>query len=186
MGKNAVIGSTQSGRMVISQALANMTGYNIIPRPTYVKIAMKYGLNINSNKCEWPDSFVYVIGSFTERVMIEQNYGENFISDGSAFDELVWIKCRYANLELIYERSMVLGLEKIMAEYVKREYDNVFRITMQQTDEEDKCLEDLMTQYKIPYTNIDGSDKEKALEQIVNYLDLKPIYPPGVSLIQVY
>lgn len=187
MKRIAITGSTPSGRSIIAKALAAMTGFDMVFTPPYSHLAMKYDLNMKSAECQWPDSFVYSLGAFTERIMVERAYENLYVSDGGVFDELIWIKCRYPHLEPIYERSMIQSLENVVVEYASSQYDHIFHITAPDTSDDvtDRSLRHLYDRHKIPYTTVDGSDQEHALEEIVMNIGVKPVLPPGRSLLKV-
>jgi len=132
MKKIAVTGVKARERIILTQALSYLTGYDIV-RPTAYSIkALKFNLKKDIRHCSWQELFTYTISSFTERIELDQNY-KQFISNGSVFDEL-------AHLEAIYD-LYILGDEKkqeyaymnesikrIITEYATRQYDCIVHI----------------------------------------------------------
>jgi len=89
MKRIAIHGSLQSGRSFLTQALAAMTGLDFIIQLPYSTVAYKYNLDSDIEKCHWPDSFVYCLGAFTQRILAEKRLDDLFISDGGVFNELI-------------------------------------------------------------------------------------------------
>ena len=144
MKRIAINGSPSGRRSYLARSFSAMTGMDYIVSTPYSVIAYQYKLDMDISKCQWPDSYVYCLGAFTKKIMIEQNYHETFISDGGVFNELSWIKCRYPNMDLIYERSMIECFEKIVMNYASKEYDYIFHIDSKNpSDAIDLCLKQL-------------------------------------------
>jgi hypothetical protein len=184
MNRIAINGSNRSGRSDLAKAFAAMTGLGIIAGTPYALIAAKYKLDIDKAKCQWPDSFVYCLGAFTQRIMLEQKLEDSYISDGGVFNEISWLKCRYPHIELIYERSMIRSLENIMAEYASNAYDLMFHIDSNDlSDSIDRCLKQLYLHHHLIHHIIDGTNREDALNQMLNYLQVKPLLSAEYSLL---
>ncbi len=187
MKRIAITGFPQSGKTIMSHALAAMSGFDVATCPPYPQLAVKYELSPERSKCQWPESFEYGLASFTERIIIEQNYEDRYISDGSVLNELVWLKCRYPQNELIYEQSMIHSLEHVVAEYTSSKYEYIFHLNaIDSSDIFDQCMKQTLNQYAIQYQSIDGSNKKEALKQIIDWLEIKPILSPGHSLLSTY
>lgn len=176
MKRIAITGSLQSGTSVMTNALAAMTGFDVAVRPPYSLSASKYRLDPEIEKCQWPDSFVYCLGAFTDRMITEQRYADRFISEGSVLHELVWIKCRFPHHEPIYEQSMITGLERVVAEYASGNYDHIFHIdALHPSDVFDQCIKRLYARYGIRYLSFNGIDREATLERMADCLSVKPV-----------
>ena len=176
MKRIAINGSNLSGRSYMAKAFSAMTGMGIIVSTPYSLMASRYKLDMDKSKCHWPDSFIYCMGAFTQRVMIEQKFEESYISDGGVFNEICWIKCRFPHLELIYERSMIESLEKIIADYAINEYDFIFHIDSgDSSDTINRCLKQIYLHRQIKHHLIDGVDKEDALNQMLDISKIKPV-----------
>ena len=169
----------------LSKAFSAMTGFDYISHTPYSIIAYKYKLNMDISNCQWPDSFVYCLGAFTRRIMDEQKMDDLFISDGGVFYELSWIKCRFTHIELIYERSMIESFEKVVMNYASNEYDYIFHINSNDpSDVTDQCLKQLYNHHQIKHHIIDGTNEEKALEQMLEHLQVKPKISAKFSLLK--
>lgn len=182
MNRIAITGSFLE-RTILANALSAMTGFDIMISPTYSHTAYKYKLNSDISKCQWPDSYVYCLETFTQRVIVEQKYGDRFISDGSVMQELGWIKSRYPQNDLIYEQSMINSLEKVIVEYASNSYDYIFHLgTHKEQDITDQCMLKIFSRHFLDYKKIDCSDKESALDRMLEYLHLKPVLSAEFSL----
>jgi hypothetical protein len=173
MNRIAVTGLSGRENLFVAKTLAIMCGYDLSINPSFSQTAIRYGLNMDMEACQWPDSWVYCLGAFTERIIIEQKYGEKFVSDGSVLKELVWLKCRYPHVELIYEQSMIRSLERVIAVYAAKNYDVVFHADLlSETDIAGACLRQLFETYRIPCRAIDFSDRESALQTMADWLQV--------------
>jgi hypothetical protein len=173
------IAITDSGRgesLPVAKALAIMCEYDLSVSPPYPQMAMKYGLDLDRETCQWPDSYVYCLGAFTSRLIVEQRYAEKFVSDGSVLKELVWLKCRFPYMEPVYEQSMIHSLERILAEYASRHYDVIFHLSELSGTEEaaGACMRRLLEAYRIPFQFTGFSDMEDALRDMTEHLEIKP------------
>jgi hypothetical protein len=176
MKRIALTGSCDHERTVLTNALAIMTGFDPVLCPPYAQLAIKYGLDMERSACQWPDSYIYCLGAFTERIIVEQQYADRFVSDGGVLKELAWIKCRYPQVELIYEQSMIRSLERIITEYAKNGYDSIFHLQpVSGPDTTGHCLRTLFEQYHIPHQIIDPANKENALQRMTDFLEIKPV-----------
>jgi len=186
MKRIAVTGSTHSGRTILTEALSSMSGLDLISCPSYSSIAAKYKLDLDISKCQWPDSFVYCMGAFTQRILAERGLEDKYISDGGVLNEICWLKSRYPHIELIYERSMIKSLEKIIVDYALNEYDFIFHIDPNDvSDILDQCLKQTFFQCNIKYHIIDGANAEDALDQMLAYLQVKPVLSAKYALLNV-
>jgi len=159
------------GSLLTAKALSYITGYDLTISPSFPLLSFKYQLGTDIELCEWPDSYVYCLGAFTERIIVEKQYGDNFVSDGSVLKELVWLKTRYPRMELIYEQSMIHSLERILAEYTAKNYDTIFLLTGLSTiDTRVSCFIKLFDVYGIPYSLIGASNNADALQMMAEQL----------------
>jgi hypothetical protein len=182
--KRIAINGSQSGSY-LAKAFSAMTGMDYIVSTPYSIIAYQYKLDMDISKCQWPDSLVYCMGAFTKKIMIEQSYHDTFISDGGIFNELSWIKCRYPNIELIYERSMIDSFEKVVMNYASNEYDYIFHIESKDPpDDISLCLKQLYSQYHLKHHIIDGTNGEEALQRMLEYLQVKPVLSAKYALLK--
>jgi len=181
----AITGSNFSKRSNFAKAFSAMTGIDMIASVPYLSIASKYKLDTEISKCEWPDSYAYCLGAFTQRIIVEQKYEESYISDGSVFNELCWLKCRYPHMDLIYERSMIRCLENVIVDYALNEYDFIFHITSNDpSDLVDQCLRQLYLHRNIKHHVIDATNGEEALNQMLDHLQIKPLLSAKYSLLK--
>ena len=186
MKRISINGSHQSKRSYLAKAFSAMTGMDYIASTPYSMIAYQYKLDIDKAKCQWPDSYVYCLGAFTERIMREQKLEDLFISDGGVFNELSWIKCRYSHIELIYERAMIECLEKVVMHYASNEYDCIFHIDSNDPkDDMDLCLMQLYNNHCLKHYLIDGTDGEDALHQMLEHLQVKPKLSAKYALLKI-
>ena len=185
MKRIAITGSKQSGRTILANALSAMTGFDLIICPPYSSIASKYKLDIDISKCQWPDSFEYCLGAFTQRIMIEQKFNDEYISDGGVFSEISWLMCRYPHIELIYERSMIQCLENIIVDYASNEYDYIFHIDSgYPSDAIDQCLKRIYLHHHIKHQIIAATNSENALNSILDCLDVKQLLSAKYALLK--
>jgi hypothetical protein len=183
MRRIAVAGLNSSENLLVAKTLAIMCGYDLSLSPSFSQTAIRYGLGIDMESCQWPDSYVYCLGAFTERIIVEQKYGERFVSDGSVLKELVWLKCRYPHTELIYEQSMIHSLERVFGVYAAKNYDVVFYAdVLSETDAAGSCLRCLFETYHIPGRAIDFSNRESALQVMADRLQVAPKMSAAYSL----
>lgn len=175
MRRIAVTGLNGSENLLVAKTLAIMCGYDLSLSPSFSQTAIRYGMDMDMESCQWPDSYVYCLGAFTERIIVEQKYGERFVSDGSVLKELVWLKCRYPHMELIYEQSMIRCLERVFTVYAAKNYDVVFYAdVLSEADIAGTCLRRLFETYHIPCQAIDFSNRESALQVMTDRLQVAP------------
>jgi len=185
MKRIAIHGSLQSGRSFLTQALAAMTGLDFIIQLPYSTVAYKYNLDSDIEKCHWPDSFVYCLGAFTQRILAEKRLDDLFISDGGVFNELSWIKCRFPHIDLIYERSMITSFEKVVVDYTLKEYDLILHVDSNSaSDAIDQCLKQLYLNHRINHQLIDGSNPEEALNKMAECIQAKPVLSAKHALLK--
>lgn len=185
MNSIAINGSNISSRSYLAKALSAMTGIEMIVSTPYSGIASIYHLDHDISKCQWPDSFVYCLGAFTQRIIIEQKFDESYISDGGVFNELCWLKCRYPDIELIYERSMIQSLENVVVDYALTHYDFIFHIDSNDpSDTINQCLKQMYHQRSMKHHVIDATNKEDALNEMTGHLQVKPILSAKYSLLK--
>ncbi|MDR1379956.1 MAG: hypothetical protein LBJ47_00580 [Tannerella sp.] len=184
MNRIAVTGLENRGNLLVTKALSIMFGYDLCVSPSYSQIAGRYGLSADIEACQWPDSYVYCMGALMERVITEQRYGENFVSDGSVLKEAAWLKRRYPQVELIYEQSMIHSLERIIAEYASKKYDYIFHLSVPDGTEtpEASCIRQMFEAYRIKHIPVISSGNVDALQIMAEHLDVKPELPAAVAL----
>jgi hypothetical protein len=183
MKRIAITGSDSCEVTTVAKALSIMCGYDLCISPAFSQTSIKYGMSMDIEACQWPDSYVYCLDAFTERIIVEQQYGENFVSDGSVLKETVWLKCRYPHVEPIYEQSMIRSLERVVAAYTAKNYDEIFYLPGGEgTGATGNCLLQLFESYGIPYRPIHLPDRESALESMMEYLDVPPVMSASFSL----
>ncbi|GHU62205.1 hypothetical protein FACS1894123_02760 [Bacteroidia bacterium] len=83
MKRIALTGSPNRERTILANALSILAGFDRTLCPPYSQIAKKYDLSLDRSHCQWPDSYVYCLGAFTERVIVEQQYADHFVSERS-------------------------------------------------------------------------------------------------------
>jgi hypothetical protein len=183
MKRIAVTGSDGREEVLVAKALSIMCGYDLCVSPSFSQTAFKYGMSLDMEACHWPDSYVYCLDAFTERVIVEQRYGETFVSDGSVFKELVWLKCRFPRMELIYEQSMIRSLERVVTAYAAKNYDEIFYLSgRQEASVRGDCLLRLLATCHIPFRQIHSPDRETILQTMAERLDISPVMPVDFSL----
>jgi len=182
MNRIAITGTSNERRTILAKALSAMTGFDCILQIPYTIIAAKYKMAIEITECQWPDSFVYCMEEFTQRVISEKNLKDNFISDG-VFDEICWLKCRYPHVELIYERPMIISFEKVAANYANAQYDYIFHIdSSDDSNITEKCLKQIYHQYNINHNIINNQNDEEVLNQIIACLRVNPLLSAKYAL----
>ncbi|MDR0748597.1 MAG: hypothetical protein LBF62_03365 [Tannerellaceae bacterium] len=169
-----------------------MTGYDLIVGQSYSLFAHRYDLKPDINLCQWPESFIYCMGAFTERLIAEQRYGENFVSQGSVLKELLWLMPRSNQTDFIHEASIIKSMEKVIVNYAAKYYDVIFVYSDTANTKNGKSEENAGTSLKdsinlleannLLYQIIDASDKESALSAMVNVLGVSPILSAGKAL----
>ena len=182
-----------NGGKNLASALAEMTGCAYIVRTPYSSIAAKYKLEPDISKCQWTDSFVYCIGAFTQRIIVEQKFQDSFVSDGGVFREISWLKCRYPQLELIYERSMIESLEKVIFKYASNQYDFIFHMdslalrevqALDSADDVNNYLKQAYSQYCLNHFVINSANAEQALNEMLEILQVKPVLSAKYAILK--
>jgi len=186
MKRIAINGSNLSLTSHLSKAFAAMTGMDMIVRTPYSSIASMYKLDYDISKCQWPESFLYCLGAFTQRIIAEQKFEDYYISDGGVFNELCWLKSRYLRLELIYERSMILCLENVVSDYALNHYDFIFHLDSNDpSDFFDQCLKEIYRLHDMQHHVINASNGEDALNEMSVNLQVKPVLSAKHALLKV-
>jgi len=177
MKKIAIIGVSKQDRIVLSQALSYLTGYDVIRQTAYPVQAIKYGLNDELVKSSWQELFLYALASFTERIEMEQKC-ERYISNGNVFTELAEIEA-IADLSVSSKREkkeqklMIVGMKKIITEYAGKEYDCIIHNSINQHDNSalsvsiDNILVELSKDCKNVYRITGESIAADILEKII-------------------
>jgi len=166
MKRIAITGFFNKRRTILGNALSAMTKFDYIAGPSFSTVAAKYKMDYDKEKCQWPDSFIYCLDAFTQRIIAEKNLEDFYITDGGVFNEICWLKCRYPHNELIYERSMIVSLEKVVTDYASKEYDFIFHIeTGDPSNVSDQCLKQIYKNYDLKHHIIDTPNDEDALNQ---------------------
>jgi len=184
--KRIVINGSQSvKRTFLAKAFAAMTGMDYIGCSPYSVIAYQYKLPFDLPNCQWPDSFVYCLGAFTQKIMLEQKFEEKFISDGGVFNELSWIKCRFPHIELIYERAIIESFEKVAMHYASNEYDYILHIDSKDpSDTINLFLKRLYDCYSIKHILIDKVSDEETLIRMLEHLQVKQVQSAKYALLK--
>ncbi|MDR1202901.1 MAG: hypothetical protein LBL58_14905 [Tannerellaceae bacterium] len=192
MNRIATTGLSNLDNLLLSKTLSIMTGYDLIVGQSYSLFAHRYDLKADINLCQWSESFIYCMGAFTERLIVEQRYGENFVSQGSVLKELVWFMSRFNQIDFIYGVSIIKSIEKVIVNYAAKYYDVIFVYSDTANTENDESEENAGTSLKgtinlleannLQYQIIDASDKESALSAMVNFLGMSPILSADKAL----
>jgi hypothetical protein len=183
MKRIAVTGVGNREDTLVAKALSIMCGYDLCVSPSFSQTAIKYGMSMDIEMCQWPDSYVYCLDVFTERIMVELQYGEKFVSDGSVLKELAWLKCRFPHVELIYEHSMIRSLERVITAYAAKSYDDIFFLSGEQNSNiTADCLQQILETSRLPYILIYSPNREAALESMVEHLGISPVMSASFSL----
>lgn len=191
MKKITITGIERESRMLLTQALSYLTGYDIVRQTAYSGQAIKYGLNKELKDCRWHELFIYVFSSFSERIKIEQHY-EKFISNGSVFNELAYMEafCK-SSVRMNKERIFMLsGIRKIILEYAIREYDCVIHLGNSDSNFEintfsndlDKSIRSLAENCKTKFFIQKDSLLTDILEKVSTEIDIKPTLSVGTAL----
>ena len=177
MKKIAIIGVNKQDRIVLSQALSYLTGYDVIRQTAYPVQAIKYRLNDELVKSNWQELFLYALASFTERIEMEQKC-DRYISNGNVFTELAEIEA-IADLSVCSKREkkeqklMIAGMKKIITEYAVKEYDCIIHNSINQHDNSvlsvsiDNILVELSKDCKNVYRITGESIAADILEKII-------------------
>jgi len=192
MKKIAIIGANNKDRLVLTRALYYLTGYDIVNKTDYTVQAIRYGLNKELRNCKWQELFVYLLSSFSERIVIEQHY-DQYISDGSVFYELAMVKA-ILNLQTTNKRklkeeiTMLTGTERIITEYANRHYDCFVYIDSatnkanELSNEIDNCIKSLIIQHGSIYQVKKDSILSDILEKITTETQIQPIVSSEMAL----
>jgi hypothetical protein len=184
MKRIALTGSCNQERTILTNSLAIMTGFDLVLCPPYSQLVIKYGLGTECSAYQWPDSYIYCLGAFIERIIVEQHHADRFVSDGGVLKELAWIKGRHPQVELIYEQSMIYSLERIITEYAQNGYDSIFHLQpVSEPNTIELYLKGLFEQYHILHQIIDPANKENALQQMMDFLEIKPVLSAEYALL---
>jgi hypothetical protein len=192
MKKVAIIGADDRGRIVLTRALSYITGYDIAGKTDYAIQAIRYGLNKELKDCPWQELFVYVLSGFSERIIIEQQYGR-FISNGSVLLELAMaqaiLKTQTVGKRQLKEQSVMLaGTEKVIKEYAQRQYDclvlieNGFDKDDVFSHELDLCIKNLLIDRDLVYRVRQDSILADLLENMSSELRISPVLSPQTAL----
>jgi hypothetical protein len=192
MKKIAIIGGNNRDRLVLTQALSYITGYNTVGKTDYAIQAIRYGLNKELKECKWQELFVYVLASFSERIVIEQHY-DQFISNGGVLYDLAMAKTilnsQTADRRTLKEQAVMLaGTEKIITEYAKRQYDGLVYIenSMEKGDvlsnEFDACIKSLIMEHGAVYQVRRDSILADMLESISLEMNINPVVSSQTAL----
>jgi hypothetical protein len=184
MKRIAITGLENRENLLLTKALSIMCRYDLCISPSYLQVAGKYKLSMDIEACQWPDSYIYCLGAFTERITTEQQYGDNFVSDGSVLKETAWLKRRYPQIELIYEQTIIHSLERIVTEYASKKYDYIFHISIPDEAEtpEASCIRQMFGTCQIKHIPVNLSDKLGALQMMAEYLEIKPEFQAKFAL----
>jgi hypothetical protein len=192
MKKIAVIGANNRDRMVLTQALSYITGYSVVSKTDYSIQAIRYGLNRELKNAPWQDLFVYVLASFSERIIIEQHY-DQYVSNGSVLYELAAVKA-HLNMQAAGRRkfkeqtAMLAGVEKIITEYANRQYhgfvylDNHSEKENALSSEVDNCIKSLMAERESVYHVRKDSILSDMLEKISMNMKIRPVVSSKTAL----
>jgi hypothetical protein len=183
MKRIAITGAGGYEDLFVAKALSIMCGYDLCISPPFPQTAVRYGMSMDIEACQWPDSYVYCLDAFTERIIVEHRYGEKFVSDGSVLREPVWLKCRFPHTEPVYEQSMIRNLEKVAMAYAARNYDAIFHLSGgPETSAAGDYLQRLLDTCRIPYRRICLSDREAALQSMAEQAGIPPVMSPSFAL----
>jgi hypothetical protein len=192
MKKIAVTGVNNRDRLVLTQALSYITGYNTAGKTDYAVQAIRYGLNKELKECKWPELFVYLLSSFSERIVIEQHY-DQYISNGGVLYELAMAKTilhsQTADRRNLKEQAaMLAGTEKIITEYAKRQYDGLVYIENSLGKEDnlsnefDSCMKSLIMEHEAVYQVRRDSILADMLENISSEMKITAIVSSHTAL----
>jgi hypothetical protein len=192
MKKIAIIGADSRDRMVLTQALSYITGYDIASKTDYAIQAIRYGLHSELSDCKWQELFVYVLSSFSERIVIEQHY-DQYISNGGVLYELAMVRALLkaqtgSKRKLKEQAAMLAGSERVITEYAKRQYDalvyietglekeNAFSIEL------DSCIRNLIMEYGSVYRFRKESILADMLESISSEMKIPSVVSSQTAL----
>jgi hypothetical protein len=176
MKKIAVIGANNQDNLILTQAFSYLTGYSVVNKTDYSIQAIRYGLSNELRNNNWQELFIYVLSSFSERIIIEQHY-DRYVSNGSVLYDFalakVYFNLRYGNNKRYREQVSVLaGMEKIITEYASRQYDGFIYVNrhlekeIALINEIDTCIENLIAGQKSIYRIRKDSILSDMLEKI--------------------
>ena len=192
MKKIALTGSDSRARIVLTRALAYIIGYEIAGKTDYAVQAIQYGLNEALTACKWSELFVYLLSSFSERIVIEQHY-DQYISNGSVLYELAVVKALHkaqtaSKRKLNEQAVMLVGAEKIITAYAKRQYDGFVYIETELAKEDvftcavDNCIKELLTAQESVYRIRKDSILSDMLEKISTGMKIQPVVSAKTAL----
>ncbi|MDR2691590.1 MAG: hypothetical protein LBB73_04730 [Dysgonamonadaceae bacterium] len=188
MNKIAITGVNKQDRMILTQALSYLTGYDIVRQTTYSIQAIKYGWNNELINCNRQELFLYAIASFTERIKTEQQC-KQYISNGSVFNELADMEAIVdlfvcGKREKKEQQFMIAGMKRIITEYAVKEYDCTIHIRNDQKSNNisliniDNKLEELIENCEKVYR----INKESVVTDILGKIILNPKVSPQSAL----
>jgi len=188
MKKIAIIGVNKQDRIVLSQALSYLTGYEVIRQTAYPVQAIKYGLNSELVKCNRQELFLYALASFTERIEMEQKC-DRYISNGNVFTELSEIEA-ITNLSVSGKREkkeqkfMIAGMKKIIIEYAVREYDCIIYNSINQNDNNtlSVSIDNILVELTKDCKNVYRIKRESIVADILEKIIINPKISPKSAL----
>ena len=168
--KIAIAGLPKSNKTLLGTALSIVTGIPLIQNRTIYEWYKIYNLP-GLFSIDWKDMVLIAASSFFERVKVE-NCFDQFISDGTIFSELMFLKSNYSNREQkaqnIYSR-----MESVTGNYAVRQYDLVVHAQSSLNKGlSDDAYAELYQKYNIPYKTYNTEILENTLKEIVSDLNL--------------
>ena len=153
MKKIAITGVSNEKRLIMCNALSNLTGFDVVRCTPYSGFSIKHNLDKSLNEYEWHELYSYILHSFVERIGIESSYDE-YISNGSVLNELAFMEAMkvnpsYRKKNIRNKKFLFMGdsLKSIISEYAQR-YESIIHITCDSLNVNDfyvdKCLKTLI------------------------------------------
>ena len=152
ISKIAITGLPKSQNTLMAAALSVLTDIPLIQNKTMYEWYRIFGFS-ETKKLVWKDMFLIASSSFDERTK-KETYFERFISDGSSFCELMWLKssCKLKS----NQNEKVENFEFICASYAAKQYDFVIHADASENNDE---YVQLFLKYQIQHKLYCSQDK---------------------------
>lgn len=191
MKKIAITGASNKDRLILCNALSYLTNYDVIRSIPYTGYILNRGLSIDQDRYEWHELYAYALQSFIERIEVESSC-EEFISNGSVFNELAYMKAKESTGKKKNRRKdysfMNNSLKSIITEYAIKKYDCIIHIAYSHQEVNgdypliDEWLRKLIENCDIKYYVHKENSFSEILEQFFADMNLNTKISPSTAI----
>lgn len=191
MKKIAITGVSNEKRLIVCNALSNLTGFDVVRCTPYSGFSIKHSLDKSLIEYEWHELYSYILQSFVERIDVESSYDE-YISNGSVFNELAFMEAMKVNPSYKKQNTrntkflfMGNSLKSVISEYAQK-YERIIHITCDSLNVDDfyveKCLKTLIENSGVPHFIYGDNALLDILNKFSDMPDLKIAMPPLTAI----